>query len=671
MRTFVKYIGVTDKNDNVHAVTLKTGVNIITGRSSTGKSALIEIFDFCFGSSDFTVPEGVITECAKIYFVVIQVGDAWLVLARQSSNEQHGFIKMETDDSVIQTKDSFISEYFEDEYFVPMGDFKKILRSYFGQNIQITDIDESVEERNYRGNRKKSTPSIRSFTSYMLQHQNLIANKHAIFYRFDEKEKREQTIDHFKVFVGFAGQEYFLKLQELEILRNEERKLSLQIPRQSEIKDKKKMQISEALKEYTAISGKSLNIGNLDVVVSGPQIALDKIRSHRTEVVSTSDEHAKLKADSERKLSELTAKYRKQQNIIKDIESSIQFAENYHQITGSIDVPDSAKIHASQCPFCKSYYDSIEQQANNLSSAINWLNEEMEKSYYSLESFREDLLHAKEELQDINSLIKSEQTLINQMEKQIKDLERYKTQHELAIKVKLKIESYLEELLEKPTQELEERLNEIKTQIKDINKLLKDKYNVDMKMKEAETKIAKYMAEIASSLDFEDSYKPVKLKFSLDTFDLWNEKGDKKIFLRSMGSGANWLSCHISLFLGLNNLFCELDEQCAIPTTMFFDQPSQVYFPSVLDSEEVFSAEDIAKKEGQSRTRDLDDDIKAVTELYSEFVRYCYRTKESTGIEPQLIITDHADNLDLADGIKFETFVRARWRAEGAGFIQR
>lgn len=35
-------------------------VNIITGASKTGKSAIIEIIDYCLGSSACGVPEGVI-----------------------------------------------------------------------------------------------------------------------------------------------------------------------------------------------------------------------------------------------------------------------------------------------------------------------------------------------------------------------------------------------------------------------------------------------------------------------------------------------------------------------------------------------------------------------------------------------------------------------------------
>lgn len=51
MKTLLKFIGLFDQQDNVHGVELKEGLNLITGKSSTGKSSLIEIFDFCMASS--------------------------------------------------------------------------------------------------------------------------------------------------------------------------------------------------------------------------------------------------------------------------------------------------------------------------------------------------------------------------------------------------------------------------------------------------------------------------------------------------------------------------------------------------------------------------------------------------------------------------------------------
>ena len=137
MKAFVRHIGVTDHNDNVHAVTFGPGVNVVTGKSSTGKSALIEVFDFCFGSSEFTIPEGVITEYANIYFTVIRVQETNLVLARRRDDTK-AFIKVEHNDDVVKDAKTFTHSYFDKDYFRPLLDFKKSLGLHFG--LRITDV---------------------------------------------------------------------------------------------------------------------------------------------------------------------------------------------------------------------------------------------------------------------------------------------------------------------------------------------------------------------------------------------------------------------------------------------------------------------------------------------------------------------------------------------------
>ena len=48
------------------------GLNVITGRSSTGKSALSEIIEYCMGRSTFNVPEGVIRDKVAWFAVIYQ-----------------------------------------------------------------------------------------------------------------------------------------------------------------------------------------------------------------------------------------------------------------------------------------------------------------------------------------------------------------------------------------------------------------------------------------------------------------------------------------------------------------------------------------------------------------------------------------------------------------------
>jgi hypothetical protein len=86
----------------------------------------------------------------------------------------------------------------------------------------------------------------------------------------------------------------------------------------------------------------------------------------------------------------------------------------------------------------------------------------------------------------------------------------------------------------------------------------------------------------------------------------------------------------------------------------------------VRDTSEKFDAAGRAKIDGEARKRPVDEDIKAVENLYSQLVKFCKETLAATGTEPQIIVTDHADNLHLEDGVDFESLVQnRRWRTHG------
>lgn len=58
--------------DKVRTLNFRTdGLNIITGGSATGKSALIEIIDYCLASRSFNVPTGVIRRMVRMYALEI------------------------------------------------------------------------------------------------------------------------------------------------------------------------------------------------------------------------------------------------------------------------------------------------------------------------------------------------------------------------------------------------------------------------------------------------------------------------------------------------------------------------------------------------------------------------------------------------------------------------
>lgn len=107
-----------------------------------------------------------------------------------------------------------------------------------------------------------------------------------------------------------------------------------------------------------------------------------------------------------------------------------------------------------------------------------------------------------------------------------------------------------------------------------------------------------------------------------------------------MGSGANWLTCHLSLFLSFLHLF-SIRKKLQVSSVLFLDQPSQIYFPKEFDPKK-------------------DEDIKQVAKLFKTILEEIAAIESKVGYKPQVIITDHADNLDLSL-YKFEDYVRARW----------
>lgn len=230
-------------------------------------------------------------------------------------------------------------------------------------------------------------------------------------------------------------------------------------------------------------------------------------------------------------------------------------------------------------------------------------------------------------------------------------------------KAKLRLETILEDLCNNTQGELDNEKKLLEARIRNLNKQI-EAYSVKAGLASARVDVESTMCEVGEKLEFESFYKPINLKFSFETFELWHENEiGEKIYLRSMGSGANWLYSHVSLFLGLHKLFCQLGESCKIPPILFLDQPSQVYFPSVVDTGNDFDAQRLAEMVGKPSA---DDDVRAVTELYAELVRFCEQTARDTGLEPQIIVTDHADHLSLPeDAGTWESLVRDRWRTRG------
>lgn len=59
------------------------------------------------------------------------------------------------------------------------------------------------------------------------------------------------------------------------------------------------------------------------------------------------------------------------------------------------------------------------------------------------------------------------------------------------------------------------------------------------------------------------------------------DKPDRPVPLKQLGSGSNWVGVHLIAYFALQYYFIGTNRP--VPSFLFFDQLSQVYFPSGLD----------------------------------------------------------------------------------------
>lgn len=660
MKCFIRYIGVVDTDGDLHQVKFEPGLNIITGKSSTGKSAILEIFDYCLGSREDTIPVGIITERAEIFFVVWQFPRYFLVAARKKNSnrcfllEQQG---VEPDGLLELIKQS--SAFFSEKNFMPLSDFNKSLGRYF--SITLENIDEDPYFK-LAGRSKAATPSVRSFSSFMLQHQNLVANKHAIFYRFDEKEKRDQAINHFKIFMGMVDEAYFDLFKEQEVAKHELRKIQAQIPRQAQRKTAAIDRYRDLLAQFKTLAGFDLIEATAEQIYARPIPLLNQISARQVRIDVLSNEIENRREALSRKRAEALLEKRQLQGQLRLVSEAVVSATQFNVGMKTDRLPDSTELFEAHCPVCESHTLAPATEANKLVDAIDWLNGELRLSTYARESFAAEGRKIQEKIDVIDDRLRSILSEIKPIDEEATRLKSSKSIDEQATKSKLLLEIAIQDQLDKPESELSAQASQWDEEIRRLAHLLEE-YGVEERLAALSQSIDAKLCEFGDLFSFEETYKPSRLRFNIETFELWYQQDDgSRVYLRSMGSGANWLYSHLALFLALHYQFAA-EEKCKIPPILFLDQPTQVYFPAALDDGEDFRPQDLAKQ--SRRENRVDEDMSAVNNMFTQFAKFCDHTARDTGVMPQIIVSDHADKLTLGEGYDFKSFVRATWRTRG------
>ena len=644
MQTSISHIFLFNDKEEVRTLTFDDGLNIISGDSKTGKSAVIEIIDYCLFSSRSTIPKGVITDWTKLYCVVLKVKDKNLVLARgKNSNEVYFSVELNVDIFL-----DFSIQYFKDKKLIGLDEGKKEFEKHLGISVLDTRVDESEDKRKSGGK-----VTMRSFIPFLFQHQNLIANKHSLFYRFDDFYKRKKTLEDYPILMGWGDAEYFdlqrsLDSKQKELKQKKKLDEKLKISNEQLRKDLygilslyytflgKELDEDTSLKELKKIA-KNLPTTNANSV--GDQKLNEELNDIDIKILNKKDELN----DVLRLLSTLSSNNDLSKNYTKNIDRLKSLA--------SIE----SNINEIHCPLCEQEVRSINDKISIIEESNRLLENEFEKiglyvndtsEQYSL--LRKERDRLKKELKELNIRAESlNQQLIEEF--------NTRDQYNKSLLLQGKTEANALNLMERNKllsnsksdySELEQEIEELKIKLAG--------YNLKESLQKAEVLLNEKMSSICELLDFEEEFKPGKILFDLEKFSLKYSIRDKEnILLSEMGSGSNWLAIHLSAFLGFLYLH-SITESSKIPSILVLDQPSQVYFPKVYKQ---------LDDENDNDQKKIDDNIIQVKNIFKVISDEIENIEEKCGYKPQVIVLEHADEDE------FKQFIKYRWSKRGSKLI--
>ena len=623
-------------------------INIITGASRTGKSAIIPIIDYCLGANKCTIPVDTIRNTCLWFGLLITLDDEQMLLCRREPGKQASTNEM----YFVRGREIIIPESITGPN-TNRDAVCNILNELF--SMSFVELDSTSAFFNQR-------PSFRDFMAFLFQPQNIIANADVLFYKADTTEHRQKLINLFPYALGAVTPSVLAARQELDQLRRQRERVLKSITAIKDVSEIWRQEVSGWLaqsKEIGLISGIPDENTSFEEQVQVLEEIITKTEQDSDITPSNIKDYSESLVDlrkQEQTASSELFELQKRLNEMKQLESSMGDYENSLNIqVNRLEISKWLKSLQSSdgtCPFCHSIHSVVTDKLNVLCSAI----ENLENSANSMSvvpaAFQREMLavtseiaQVSERLHGIRNRINLESLSLEQTSERkytLSEISRFLGRMEASIQTYKRIGE---------DSELQKQLENIDKRIAELS-LIVDEDDISRKQRSAIAFVNQKIGEIIKSLDSEYPNDPV----SFQTKDLTlkvHSVGNRDNYLWEIGSASNWLAYHIATSLAFQWFF-QSRAVVSVPNFMVFDQPSQVYFPQKARR----------RTENDTEELELDDEDKiAVKKVFSTISDFLTHVDQQV----QVIVTEHADE-DIWGDIESVHLV-ARWRDNGEKLV--
>lgn len=653
------------EGDSFRIIELEAGrVNIITGASGTGKSAVIKALDYCLGSSKCQLPVYVRRRCVAVGVKWVRGGDE-MISCRQvplvgKAPNSYMFVTTGRNLKIPRSV-----EEFEGRGLVAVS--KARLDEAFGIDaIPMTESEQPERDSTDR-------PSIRQFTPYIFVTKEVIDSETVLLHGLDDNRKAPPIISTMPYFLGVvtgstAAAERRLR-QARRALEIDNAREEARIAKDSVLKQRSRVLLGEAqqlgLVESTPEGADEAFLISLVRKAASPTARplqypgadqLDSLQERRQAALrELSQTKRKLRALALTEQESLDY-----ETAVSSQHEKLRIAEHLHLL----DVP-------TKCPVCESETSAGVELAVAMQRSLETIRAETSAVGRLRPQIGEAAAQLNKRVEELSSLLRELDAAVASALNQIAEARQFADLAQLQSFFRGKATYFLETVddqLLKPAKDLTKQRDEIavlETQV--------DADNRRVRMRRAEAAVSLYASQVFSKLPKVEPCVDAELVFSArEPAVSVIEDGPEGAVLTmaDLGSDQNWLAVHVALAFGLQRHFER--ERRPVPGVIVLDQLSRPYFPNQnRDADEDESDEDAAENES-SVDEDRPDEISISNDedymAMRQHIDFLFKEVEArSGL--QVLLLEHAY---FSSDPRYVSATKERWtKASGRGLIPR
>ncbi len=623
------------------------GVEVISGWSQKGKSALLQIVDYCLGSEKCAIPVGRVRDTVEWFGLVLALPGKRILVARRNPGNQPSSTDM------VWTEGKTVR--------LPQLPERNIGRDSVIDRLNQLAVLPTHEPTDEETGSFDGPPSFRDMAAFNYQPQHIIANPYTLFFKADTSVHREKLVR--SVFPYVLGAVNATTLSDQATLRRMEQDLRQKREQLEQLERaasmwKGRLQNFVAVMQQYDLLDPNIEVKaewSVDVFLgllrpipekwkAEPRFnELDGMaRQARKQLLAVQTEESRLNReieDAERKVRKLS----RLQTASDGYRSAMAVQEE--RLRPSLWLVNKVE-GTPYCPMCGG-----ESKGGRQVALLAHIAKQVGQA--SLTARSTDVALSTE-IKRLEDLIEARRKELTTVEARLRDWEQKnaslkdsRNRREAISNLVGQLTTVIETIDSadssgKLRKEVEKRAKEAAELAKKVNF-----FAIRRRTDDALAGISKLIGHYAGILQVEHSAQ----QWGLDDRNLTlSSKGPSKTdFLWEIGSAANWMGYHVATLLALHEHFRNVRHN-PVPKFLMIDQPSQAFFP-----EGIASAKKVASKKRFS------DDLERLRRLFRALSDAVARTKQGL----QIILLEHAEP-ETWHGIAHFSMPDGQWREDGA-----